>query len=221
MLRAFSLIEVMVVVAILGVVAALAVPNLLPEVHKAQLNGDSEAAANFIARARAEAMYSKRCTRVSIGGNPNGVVPPANTSGTQLVAERLNSFDCDSNNPTFKIDGGQTIWVQFDFLNTTTSKGLWSFVAADGAVLPSEPGIGTSPEIRFRPNGRVFSDGALTNVQGTLQGELNTARAVLVVKHSLLQQDFNATAAQRVIVVQSNGLVCILDRGTAPTATCP
>src|SRR3990172_9997317 len=63
-LRAFTLLEMMVVVAILGVFFALAVPVLTPEVHKAQLDGASDVVASFVARARSQAMESKRCTRV-------------------------------------------------------------------------------------------------------------------------------------------------------------
>jgi Tfp pilus assembly protein FimT len=60
------LIEVMMVVAIIAIMAAVAVPNLLPEVHKAHVGGGAEVVAAAVARARSEAMVSKRCVRVWI-----------------------------------------------------------------------------------------------------------------------------------------------------------
>src|SRR5687767_3634267 len=73
--RAFSLIETMIVSSIIMVLAAIAVPQLLPEVQKAHLDGAAEATAAFLARARNEAMLSKRCVRVWVDStNPRRIV---------------------------------------------------------------------------------------------------------------------------------------------------
>ncbi len=79
--KGFSLIEVMVVVAIIAVIAAVAVPNLLPEVHKAHVAGGAEIVAAAVARARGEAMLSKRCSTTT--GSVNGV--PAGFACKQIV----------------------------------------------------------------------------------------------------------------------------------------
>ena len=84
--QGFSLIETLVVVAVLGVVSAIALPPMLPQVHRAQISGEAEAVAGFISRARVEALVRKRCVRVVITRAANPV---------ELTAQVLNTFDCD------------------------------------------------------------------------------------------------------------------------------
>lgn len=195
--RAFSLIEMMVVVGMLGVLAALAVPTLVPEVHKAQLNGDTEAAANFLARTRAEAMRSKRCTRVLV-------------TASELTAQRLNSFNCDTATPTQLIDGGAPAFIEIDSLKPEGRGVRYSIAGADGGRVPDQPG-GT--EIRFRPNGRVFSNDALANTP-----VLTNDDAVLVVLHLRLP---TGSPGRRKILVEGNGLICALPRGEDPSGASP
>jgi prepilin-type N-terminal cleavage/methylation domain-containing protein len=191
--RAFSLIEMMVVVGILGVLAALALPILTPEVHKAQLNGAAEGVANFLALARAEAMRSKRCTRV--------LVTP-----TQLTLQKLNSFHCDVATPTNRIDTSLPVFITLDTLRPESLTNLrYSVAAADGGRLPASPGA----EIRFRPNGRVFSNDALTNVP-----ILTNDDAIVAVVHARLPAAANGNS--RKILADGNGLICALERGRAP-----
>lgn len=186
------MIEVMLVVGILGVMASLAVPLLVPEVHKAQLNGDTEAVANFIARVRAEAMRSKRCTRIVLDG-----------TGKLLTAHRLNSFNCDDTTPTELIDPTDPsgAFIEIDRLAPESPNVTYST-----PTLPAHPG----GEIRFRPNGRVFSNDALANVP-----VLTNDDAIVVVTHLRLPSTANRNS--RRILVNSNGLICAHDRGVLPT----
>jgi prepilin-type N-terminal cleavage/methylation domain-containing protein len=199
-MRAFSLVEVMIVVAVLGVVAALAVPNILPQVHMAQLQGASEGYANFIARVRAEAMTSKRCTRVIINGNT-------------LEGWRFNTYDCDvepdpTTTPGPYIDATAGAVVLFD--KFTPESPNVTIALADA---PAEPNNGS--EVRFRQNGRVF--GKAEPAPPT--PKLDDDDALFKVGHSKL-----AAAQFFDVLVQGNGLVCVFKRGQVPAGppySCP
>jgi prepilin-type N-terminal cleavage/methylation domain-containing protein len=213
--RGFTLLEAMITVVIVGVVAAVATPNLLPAVQQATLDGGGEAVAAFLARARAEAMTSRRCVRVWI----------PSTATEDLVAERLNTFDCDIAPTTLPggigIDGTANVWIEFARLRPDAQVLQLSFRQvpssstsghlAPGSVSGTPTGF-TGDELRFRPNGRVFSSDAT----------LTDDDAVLEVRHRRLSGDF------KVVLVEGNGLLCVLPRGadpavdgTAPNFQCP
>src|SRR5688572_11971590 len=162
-MRGFSLAETMIVVAILGVISALAVPKMLFEVQKAQVHGATEGAANFIARVRSEAMRSKRCTQITV-------------TATALTAHRFNTFDCDQGvTPASAnlIDAALPVLIPIDRYAPESSKVTFALSTA-----PATPG---APVIRFRPNGRVFSNDALTNAP-----LLTNDDAVLEVVHTAI-----------------------------------
>jgi prepilin-type N-terminal cleavage/methylation domain-containing protein len=204
--RGFSLIEVMVVVAIVGVLSALAGPNLLIEVQKVTLTSASDTVASFIARAQNEAMVSRRCVRVRV------------TAAQQLTLDRLNTFDCD-NDPASasKIDGGASVFLPVAVLNLESPSLLLTFDGTGGSQVPSEcspaPG-GSGAEIRFRPNGRVYSgDSVMTDDD-----------AVLVISHTKMPTD--GDRHRQNVLVNGNGLICVLKRGeallgSAPDFSCP
>lgn len=195
-MRAFSLLEVMASVAILGIFAALAVPSLIPEVHKAQLNGATEGAANFIARARAEAMISKRCVRVRVA------------AATELVMERVNSFDCETATPIAPfIDGSANPFIELSRLRAESPSIVFS--------LPEDPAA-PGGELRIRPNGRSFSN------NGGASPTLTDDDAVFDVRHTKLA----AGQDTRRILYNGNGLMCTTSRGGAlagasPNFSCP
>jgi prepilin-type N-terminal cleavage/methylation domain-containing protein len=218
MTRGFTLLEAIVTLAILGVVAALAIPNLLPAVQQATLDGSGESVAAFLARARSEAMTTKRCVRVWI----------PSTATHDLVAERLNTFDCDRTPATLPgglgIDGTARVWIEFARLrpdSTTLQLTLRQAPSSSTATAPAPGSVAGTPagfpgaEIRFRPNGRVFSNDAATN--------LTDDDAVVVVRHPRLPtSDFKA------VLVDGSGLICALPRGgepavdgAAPNFKCP
>lgn len=211
MQRAFSLIEVMVTVALVGIVAALAVPAMLPEVHKATLEGGAENVASFLARARAEAMTTKRCVRVWV----------PSTATHEIVAERLNTFDCDVTPATLPagigIDGTANVWIEFAHLRLDSRRLAVSFVqvpssSASGAPAPGSvvgtPASFTGNELRFRPSGRIFS-----NDDVAMPGRLRNDDAVLRVTHADLVA---GTSNRKNILVDSVGLLCVFPRGLNP-----
>jgi prepilin-type N-terminal cleavage/methylation domain-containing protein len=79
---ATTLIEVMVVVAILGVMAAVAVPNLLPLLHAGKVSGTAQQVAGFLEATRARAVAEGRCYRVRA------------QSTAVLIQERRTGTDC-------------------------------------------------------------------------------------------------------------------------------
>lgn len=154
-MRGFSLIEVSITVAILGIAAALAVPSLLPLIHRAQLDGATETAANLMARARAEAMYSKRCVRVRVVANV-------------LEVDRLNSFDCESPGTAPLVDTGAGTWINIERVRAESP--------AVTFTLTDDPAA-TAGELRIRPNGRSFSN------DGGTAGDFTNDDALFTVTH--------------------------------------
>lgn len=199
-MRAFSLIEMMLVVAILAVIAALAVPAMGPFVDAAKLEGSAEAVASLVARAQEEAMSAKRCTRVRLADDQT------------VVAERLNSYDCDVD-PTTKIVAADPQWIELDRLVLDSDLLEIEFDPAPTETTAAALG-GTEPDqLRFRPSGRLFSsDTVVTDDDG-----------VLKLTHTAMAAGLADT---KKILVEAQGLICVLDRGvdpggTAPNFTCP
>jgi prepilin-type N-terminal cleavage/methylation domain-containing protein len=188
MVRAFSLVEAMVVVAIISVLAAMAAPSLIDVVWAQRLEGAAEVTAAAIAAARMEAMTTKRCARV--------VIEPG-----ALHIERLNVFDCDA--PTAdpqpaRLDGNQPLWVRLSTVTLDDPVTLSSGAPWTDAL----PGGGGALELRFRPSGRLFSQDE--------NDALQSHGAVLIARHPKLP----AERGKKQIGVQPNGLECVMPRGS-------
>lgn len=127
----FTLLEVVVVIAILGVMAALAVPNLIPVVERSKARGAAENLASFVDDARRRAMTSGRCHRVVVSGD------------TATVQQR-STPDCVNIALDTWIDAGSTRIEGF----TLAVERVPLTVALADAVI-------------FRPNSRLRGDGNL------------------------------------------------------------
>lgn len=68
-LRGVTLLEMMVVLGILSIVAAVAVPNLKPLLDQQKVRGVGDEVAGYLDRARRLAYGTGRCTRVSVVGD--------------------------------------------------------------------------------------------------------------------------------------------------------
>jgi prepilin-type N-terminal cleavage/methylation domain-containing protein len=143
-IRAFTLLESMVTVAVLGIVAALALPNLTPMIHRLQLSRAGSAVAAFVSQAQTRAMADRRCTRVRVVAG-------------ELVSEVANVFDCgDSLNAAETIATATRItgvaldppWLPIRTLAFEHNLAV-SFAGGTPVELPGE--------LRFRQSGRVWS----------------------------------------------------------------
>ena len=188
-----TLVETMVVIAMLGVIAALAVPNLSEVMQRVRIDGATEQLAGFLDVARSEALASKRCTRITI---PNG---------TAIRLEKLNSFDCDQRPDTARrIDGApiaaSTTWVVVKEERLEGSAAIAGFEVVPTGRRGAPPGnAGAGPEVRFRPSGRVWGQ----------DKDLSNDDAVLFVRHK------TKPAIIKRILVEGNGVLCVLPLGAA------
>lgn len=189
----FSLLETMIVVAVLGVLAALAVPSVLPQVQRAQLDGTADAVAAFLARGRTEAMTSRRCVRFRLA------------SERTAVLERLNAFDCDSFDatPPPAIDPSRGTWIEIAKLVVDRTNLALSFDPAPSELGPRAEGA--TAEIRFRPTGRIWS-----------RDDMVADPLAVADDDGVVKVRDDAARAYRKVLVESQGLVCMLDRNADP-----
>lgn len=132
--RGVTLLEMMVVVAMLGILAALAVPNVQPAVRRARLRGAAEEIAGFLDDARHRAVSQGRCFRVRVVG------------GDTLVMERRNSVDC--------VDLAKDGWEAAE--RTRVMSGFALTASAVPAAVPADE------RLVFRPSSRLRGDGSRT-----------------------------------------------------------
>lgn len=177
---AFSLLEAMVCVVVVGIAAAIALPSVLPLRGQANLQGSCDGLAALLARARLEAMVQKRCARARVVDGPGG---------SAVVVEVLASFDCDQTPLRAPFlppaVGAASPWVFVTQLRANSDE---RFVV-DRVPAPG-PG-GDAGELRFRPTGRVFGQNA----------DVSDDSAQLSVR---------SPAGTLGVLVQGNGLVCRL-----------
>jgi prepilin-type N-terminal cleavage/methylation domain-containing protein len=207
--RAFSLIEVMVVVSILAIIAALAGPTLGPMKYAIEVDGVTQQVGAFLGRARAEAMAQRRCVRVTIPGTQ----PPS-----VMVAELLNVYDCDDAPATAARANGATplaagnLWIEFARLRIDRADIRIAFDPAPPETVTGAPGsTGGNPELRFRPTGRLWAPPSVAN----------PGDGVVRVTHQRLP----AASSFKEVLVQRHGPICTQQRGVdlsgGPTWSCP
>jgi prepilin-type N-terminal cleavage/methylation domain-containing protein len=179
LIAAFTLLEVMIVVAILGILAALATPNLINVIHSAELGATTDNVMGFLTEARTLAFADRRCVQVVASDKVAGVQQ-------QLLARVLNTHDCDGDAGGFQTQPltsaprlqGAALWQVNDrlILDNPRVRVLFGTSNADGVVnagshppflksatggcsdLPASITVADCRELRYRPSGRVWQD---------------------------------------------------------------
>jgi Tfp pilus assembly protein FimT len=137
-LRGASLIEMMTVVVLLSLMAAVAAPNMFPLVQKTRLGGEAEAVASFLFAVRARAMADGRCYRVQV-----------TAGGKRITTERRNSGDC--------VDLTKDGWTPSPLLMIAETAITYRLADPTDVVTKSA----ANDLLVFRPNGRLYGDGDL------------------------------------------------------------
>ena len=179
--RAFTLVEVMAVVAIASIFAAVATASLTPLLHRAELAGATDEILGFVQRARVQAMIDRRGAQVFI------LDKAAAPAKQRVILRSENAYDCEGTEGGFQtqdldtapalIVTGAGLWIEVDHLILDTHHVTAQFInhpaslsgnTRDGVDCPSN--ATGCLELRFRPNGRVWSsDANLTNDTVTVQ----------------------------------------------------
>jgi len=140
--RGMTLIELMVVVAILAILAAISATAVGPMVSRYRQMVSAEAAAQLVSQARVEARQQGRCYRVQVTAAGTPVAP--GTPGDALHVVRRSNADCKTTTPALVAD--------LRFSDVRLPVGIQALV----------PTGSTEPE--FRPNGYT-QDGLDTELQ--------------------------------------------------------
>lgn len=149
------MIEVMIVVAIVGILASLAVPSLLGVAKANKVRSAVQEAAAVLDEARARAAAENRCFRVRA------------SDASTLVIERRSTADC--------IDLGRDGWDAP--VRTLKMPSEFELKITDTASVSGDD------KIVFRPSGRLRGDGSLTKTEygARLEVKLRSAADIATV----------------------------------------
>ena len=172
----FSLIETLIVVAIIGIIAAMAVPTLLGGTADERLKSTARDVAGAFTVARSEAIRTGNIHIVFIGTDAAGnALPNVNGGGAALIAI-VNDGAPGSLNQNCQIDAGEISSLIDSNLGvaggimagvTQMAEDLGAGAPATGSTFTEPDGATASSWVLFRPEGTVHSFDALC-VEGAL-----------------------------------------------------
>lgn len=173
--RGFSMIEMVVVMAILGIIAAMAIPSLIGGTADERLKSAARAVAGAFTYARSEAIRTGDIHIVYIGTDASGNALP-NVNGGPAIIAVINDGMPASANQNCQIDAGETITLIEPGLGVTGGimTGVTQMPDDLGAGAPATGSTFTEPDgataaswVLFRPEGTVHSFDAAC-VEGAL-----------------------------------------------------
>jgi len=129
--RGFTLIELMVTLAVVTILAMVAVPTMTEFFERGRLRGAADELVSFLAKARGEAVRLNRDVRVDFGGSPaswcvgaNSAVDPTNPED---MVPAVTSCDCTDTTKCL-VDGVRTIASNSSFAGVTTNNVAGAFI---------------------------------------------------------------------------------------------
>lgn len=155
----FSLVELMVTVAVLGIIAAIATPSMVDMIDRKRALGATEEAYSLLHMARSEAIKQSRTIRVTVGegaasswliGLSDGDDACTGTSDCKILegAAGVTRMSDPSRYPGVKLEASLATF-------TFTSRGLAGGIAADGATLDFTSQRGWTARLALNPIGRI------------------------------------------------------------------
>jgi type II secretory pathway pseudopilin PulG len=192
--RGFSLIESLVLAAVLAALVAIAAPSLAPVLWQAQLRQAGEELAAVVHEARREALTSGRCVRLRTGGE------------RQVVVERLNSYDCLGNPQRAARAGDGPLWEVLPSRSLRLPPPVK--VRLEVGRTPALTRRGAPPPATGQAELRLLPDGTLlTEEPGAWGFELQHARL--------------ATEQRLHVVLEVAGVECVVAGRLPPDEGCP